>query len=517
MIADDDADRTIGKEERTRLGARHPIHELARCGRASFEVYLKEARENLVDEHTRMLVDSVLGAMEAGQDHLVDMPLAELVRDADEHLSWTMLFHLAGAGYRPAQLEVSTRCAAEVHQMMARHDAFRGRALDEEERRLAAQALTDAETMVGHAVGWGALAHGMVSEGRSGTVRAATDPKAIGIDATAALWAAASTSARELGRQEGFEEGNGLAEAVAKRHFKDTRSTEEPDLGQDSSGRVVVPSAALSRDDRKQWGIEGIVGKALPLIHANTLADVRRNLLAAHPHAAFAIDRILGDLVEDRPVAIRPTILVGPPGAGKSRLCRDLLDALGVPFAAIDAGTTSDHGLTGSPRRWSSAYPSVPLRLFTQHRIANPGILIDELEKAGRSSAGSVHDPLLSLLEPLSSTKWRDLFLDAEIDASRIIWLFTANSTQGLPGPLRSRLRVLKVPRPRAEHVPALADRIRRDLLAELDLEPGMEPPFDGEELGALTDAFGAEGSLRDLRRYVEELVKLRWLEGHHH
>ena len=517
MTADDDADRAIGKEERENLRARHPIHELAPCGRAGLERHLWQTRENLAEDRACMLVDSIVGAMELRQDHLIDMPLAELGREADEPLKWTLLFHLAGAGYRPAQLEVAARCAAEVVVMVALHDSFLGRTLDEEDRRLVARALTDAETMVGYAVGWGALAHGLASEGRSGTVGSPGDPKTIGIEVTAALWAGVDTSARELGYREGYEEGSSFAEAVAKRNFKETRPFEEPDLRQDSSGRIVVPHATLSREDKKLWGIDSILGKVLPLVHAEGLADVRRNLLAAHPHAAFAIERILGDLAGDRPVSIRPTLLVGPPGAGKSRLCRDLLDALGIPFAAVDAGTTSDHGLTGSPRRWSSAYPSVPLRLFTQHKVANPGILIDELEKAGRSSAGSIHDPLLSLLEPLSSTKWRDLFLDAEIDASRINWLFTANTTQKLPGPLRSRLRVLKVPLPSAVHVPALADRIRRDLLAERDLEPGMEPPFDGEELGALINAFGAEGSLRDLRRYVEELVKLRRLEGRHH
>ncbi|WP_019995466.1 AAA family ATPase [Aureimonas ureilytica] len=233
-------------------------------------------------------------------------------------------------------------------------------------------------------------------------------------------------------------------------------------------------------------------------------------LLEEHPHAAAVIDRMLGDLAEGHSVRIRPVILVGPPGAGKSRLCRDVLDALGIPFAPIDAGTTMDHGLTGSARRWHGAHPSVPLRLFAQHKVANPGILVDELEKAGRSSAGAIHDPMLSLLEPLSARSWRDHFLDAELDASHLVWLCTANSTAGIPGPLLNRLRVLRVPLPAAAHVPALADRIRRDLLRERSLDPGMEPPLDAEEIEALVAAFGREGSLRDLRRYVEALLDAR-------
>jgi ATP-dependent Lon protease len=273
---------------------------------------------------------------------------------------------------------------------------------------------------------------------------------------------------------------------------------------------VVVPHCTLPSQDRRESGVGDIVGKALPLVTAHLLAEKRRHLLNAHPHATDAIERILGDLREGHAVSFRPTLLVGAPGTGKSRLCRDLLDTFGIRFAPVDAGTTMDHGLTGSARRWSGAYPSVPVRLWVQHKVANPGVLVDELEKAGRSSAGSIHDPLLSLLEPLSAERWRDHYLDAEVDVSKLNWLFTANSLASIPGPLLNRLRVCRLPLPSLQHVPALAARIRVDLLRERSLDPAMEPPLDVEELTALSAAFGAQGSLRDLKRYVEGVLDAR-------
>jgi ATP-dependent Lon protease len=136
--------------------------------------------------------------------------------------------------------------------------------------------------------------------------------------------------------------------------------------------------------------------------------------------------------------------------------------------------------------------------------------VVDELEKAGRSSAGSIHDPLLSLLEQGTARRWRDQFLDAEVDVSRLSWIFTANALEGIPGALRNRLRILRMPRPGREHVPALATLVLRDLIAERGVDPAWEPPLDGEEIAALVGACCAEVSLRTLRRLVEGVLDAR-------
>ncbi|RIY03760.1 AAA family ATPase [Aureimonas flava] len=481
------------------------------CGPAALEERARILLAKQAHGRTRLLIDSIINAAAADLPHLVDMPLAELLETADETLKWTMLAYLAARRYRSAQLEVSARCAAEAYLMVALHDTVRGRTLEKpDDIRLVTRAVNDAEWMLGHAVGWGALANGIDSKFRAGAVGVTQQPKELGLEVVAALWASVDSHAREIGYQEGYAAGYGLTTLHGAEVGKGSGRTGAASSPQEAPKIVVVPHVHLSRELRKESGVGDILGIALPLVPARELVEVRRDLLAAHPHAAAAIERMLGDLAEGRPVRLRPVLLVGPPGAGKSRLCRDVLDALGIPFAPVDAGTTMDQSLTGSPRRWRDAHPSVPLRLFAQHKVANPGILVDELEKAGRSSAGAIHDPLLSLLEPLSSRAWRDHFLDAELDASHVVWLCTANSTTGIPGPLLNRLRVLKVPLPSSAHVPALADRIRRDLVRERGLDLGMEPPLDVEELEALTVSFGLEGSLRDLRRYVEALLDAR-------
>jgi ATP-dependent Lon protease len=268
---------------------------------------------------------------------------------------------------------------------------------------------------------------------------------------------------------------------------------------------VVLPSAPTFRDMDK--GVRAIIGKPLPFVVSGKLVEAREKLVARHPHAAAIIGSLLSEAREGRPIRLRPTLLLGAPGVGKSLLARELLGAFGIPFAIIDAGTCSDHAITGSARRWSESYPSLPLRLWSEHHVANPAIIVDELEKAGRSSAGSLHDPLLGLLERGSSERWRDHHIDSEVNASGLNWLMTANSLAGIPPALLSRLRVLRVPLPKREYVPSLAASLRLQILQERNVDPAIEPPLAPDEIEAIAGAFGAEGSIRDLQRYVAGIL----------
>lgn len=506
----DGFESSLSSDEMTVLSGRHPIHELVTFGPSRLEERLREVRDGLAHERSRFLLDMVAEASKNEHPHLVDSPLEELLQDADDTLKWTVLTVLAASGYRPAQIEVSSRCAAEAYLMASLRDTVRGRTLDVAGRRLLTRALNDAEWMVGYAAGWGAVANGARSRNRREDTSLTDHAKDLGGEVTSGLWAAVATDARDDGYRDGYATGVGGADRSAKDVRPASVPASEAKLSEDAPSLVVVSHSTLPSQERRESGLGDIVGKALPLVTAHLLTERRNDLRDAHPHAAEAIERILGDLREGHTVSFRPTLLVGDPGTGKSRLCRDLLDAFGIPFAPVDAGTTMDHGLTGSARRWSGAYPSVPVRLWVQHKIANPGVLVDELDKAGRSSAGSIHDPLLSLLETLSAERWRDHYLDAEVDASKLNWLFTANSTESVPGPLLNRLRVCRIPLPSLKHVAAIAARIRLDLLRERSLDPAMEPPLDSEELTALSTAFGAHGSLRDLKRYVEGVLDAR-------
>ncbi|WP_162003363.1 AAA family ATPase [Microvirga tunisiensis] len=291
-------------------------------------------------------------------------------------------------------------------------------------------------------------------------------------------------------------------------------STRKEELEANSPSSVIVfrqvGNATTSEGKKVAKELESLTGKALPLVPVLDLVQARTALHREFPFATDAIDQILVDLVPRSHVQIRPTVLVGAPGSGKTRLARRLLSVLSIPHDVVPCGGLSDGSFAGTPRRWSTGEPSLPVALITRHRIAGPGAVLDEIEKAGTSRFnGQAHDALLAFLEKETACRFHDPYVQAPCDVSHVSWLMTANSLEGLPAPLRDRCRIISVPEPRGEHLPLIAYRILAELLTDQGLDFRWITPLDGVEIEALTRAWPS-GSLRKLRRMIEVVIASR-------
>jgi hypothetical protein len=319
-------------------------------------------------------------------------------------------------------------------------------------------------------------------------------------------------------------------EAAARRRAEEEkRRKEEEDEKAVEASQKVSSSAAegipehhlvvarLSSDEMKNPKLKDILGPlksvinaALLLVEVPPLHQVRNTLIFEFPYASSVIDFALADLVGRTTVRLRPLLLVGDPGGGKSRFARRLGEVLGLSVWREDASRADGAVFAGTDRRWYSAEPCHPFLAVAAGRIANPLVLIDELEKSGtRSDYGRLWDCLLGFFEIETSARFPDPALQTNLDLSQVSYVATANSVDPLPGPIRDRMRVVTFPKPSADDLDALLPAVIADLARERGLDQSWMPPLDGVEYAAVTVNWRG-GSARRLRRIVEAVLRER-------
>jgi hypothetical protein len=310
----------------------------------------------------------------------------------------------------------------------------------------------------------------------------------------------------------------GIRAADKPKHVGNLRAVEEdavisPELAQNEPGLIVfkkIGNEVFSDNDRLKKTLEPFVGRKLPLVPLPNLQQVRSVLFKEFPHAGNTIDAIVTDLMTRKSVALRPTVLAGLPGCGKTSFAMRLAELLGVAATLYGCGGIADSSFAGTARRWSNGEPALPVGAIISANVANPLFILDEIEKAGTSTTnGNLFDSLLSMLEPKSSSRFFDVYIQSEVDLSAVVWIATSNDPTLLPRPLRDRCRILSFPSPTVEHLPTLAQSILIGITAERGLDPRWVGQMSGDEMSALANAWPG-GSLRGLYRLIEGVLAAR-------
>jgi ATP-dependent Lon protease len=256
--------------------------------------------------------------------------------------------------------------------------------------------------------------------------------------------------------------------------------------------------------------LKAVINTALPLVPVPPLHEVRDKLLFEFPYAEQVIDFALADLVGRTIVRLRPLLLVGDAGGGKSRFARRLGETLNLGIWRTDASRSDGAVFGGTDKRWYSAEPCHPFLAIAQSKQAGPLVLIDELEKAStRTDYGRFWDCLLGFLESETAARYPDPALQTNLDLSKVSFVATANSLDALPLPLRDRFRVITFPKPTAADLDALLPAVTVDLATERGLDHRWVEHLTGSERDAVA-ANWRGGSVRRLRRVVEIVLRAR-------
>jgi len=138
--------------------------------------------------------------------------------------------------------------------------------------------------------------------------------------------------------------------------------------------------------------------------------------------------------------------LVGPPGVGKTSIGKSIARALNREYIRISVGGLYDVSeIKGHRRTYIGAMPGKFIQSLRQCKVSNPLLLIDEIDKMGRGQGNPAH-ALLELLDPSQNTGFLDHYLDVRYDASKVLFVCTANSADELQGPLLDRMELIQIP-----------------------------------------------------------------------
>ena len=108
---------------------------------------------------------------------------------------------------------------------------------------------------------------------------------------------------------------------------------------------------------------------------------------------------------------------------------------------------------------------------LAEHRVANPLILVDEVDKVSEGNYNG--DPIAALLPAMereTARRYHDSYLLGDLDLSHISWILTANDAGKLSSPLLDRVRLVKVKRPSVFDLPSIV----RGILEETGRERGL-------------------------------------------
>ncbi|WII71161.1 endopeptidase La [Bdellovibrio sp. 22V] len=207
-------------------------------------------------------------------------------------------------------------------------------------------------------------------------------------------------------------------------------------------------------------------------------------------------------------------LFIGPPGVGKTSLGKSIARALGKKYVRVSLGGVRDDAeIRGHRRTYIGALPGRIIAGIKKAGENDPVFVLDEIDKLTRGFGGDPASAMLEVLDPEQNNSFQDHYLDTPFDLSKVFFIATANSLEGIPLPLLDRMEVVDLSGYTLDEKKQIAQKY---LWPKQLKEHGLDEKslsITDEALTALLTHYTREAGVRDLQRKIATICKFMSLK----
>lgn len=201
--------------------------------------------------------------------------------------------------------------------------------------------------------------------------------------------------------------------------------------------------------------------------------------------------------------------LVGPPGVGKTSIGKSIARALSRKFYRFSVGGMRDEAeIKGHRRTYIGAMPGKMIQALKYCQTMNPVIMLDEVDKMGKSFHGDPASALLEVLDPEQNAEFLDHYLDVRCNLSNVLFIVTANVLDTIPEPLKDRMDIMRLSGYIMQEKIEIA---KKYLIPRNRKEMGLkasEVSFTAEGLRDMINGYAREAGVRNLENLIKKVLR---------